>query len=199
MSGPSWQAYCMGDLYLEPDPEVSKAIYFQKQKLSYSKSGLKENWTSMLFSDKIYNTQKKGQCLRTNMKSRVQWGTWCPDALSFYMSGQFWFCQWIAFIQWIDILPRVTSKCIDCRWLGFLRIRFAFFHLGLVAEVLCWMLFSKLVSPSQLLEPQHVPRAHSLPELLSFAVTVISKTPHHSAWYHGKWKGLLHQNLLVWG
>lgn len=50
MSAPSWQAYCMGDFYLEQDPEVSKAIYFQKQKLSYSKSALKENWTSVLFS-----------------------------------------------------------------------------------------------------------------------------------------------------
>lgn len=52
----------------------------------------------------------------------------------------------------------------------------------LVAEMLCWVLFSKLMSSSQLLEPQHVPRACSLPELLSFVATVISKTSHHSAW-----------------
>lgn len=61
-------------------------------------------------------------------------------------------------------------------------IRFAFFHSMLVAEVLCWVLLSKLMSSSQLLEPQHVPRACSLPELLSFVATVISKTSHHSAW-----------------
>lgn len=66
--------------------------------------------------------------------------------------------------------------------LGFLGIRFAFFHLVLVAQVLHWVLFSKLLSSSQLLEPQHVPRACSLLELLSVAATVISKTSHHSAW-----------------
>lgn len=48
------------------------------------------------------------------------------------------------------------------------------------------MLFSKLLSSSQLLKPQDVPRACSLPELLSFATTVISKTSHHSAW--GTWE-----------
>lgn len=114
--------------------------------------------------------------------------SWCLKLLDEW-SKQFCFSQWVvwtAFIQLIDILPQVTSKCIDCRWLGFLGIRFAFFHLMLVAEVLCWVLFSKLISSSQLLEPQHVPRACSLPELLSFAATVISKTSHHSAW--GTWE-----------
>lgn len=114
--------------------------------------------------------------------------SWCLKLLDEW-SKQFCFSQWVvwtAFIQLIDILPQVTSKCIDCRWLGFLGIRLAFFHLMLVAEVLCWVLFSKLISSSQLLEPQHVHRACSLPELLSFAATVISKTSHHSAW--GTWE-----------
>lgn len=54
------------------------------------------------------------------------------------------------------------------------------------AEVLHWALFCKLMSSSQPLEPQHVPRACSLPEPLSFAATVISKTSHRSAW--GRWE-----------
>lgn len=105
--------------------------------------------------------------------------------LLYEWSKQFCFSQWVVwttFRQLTDILPQVTSQCIDCRWLGFLGIRLAFFHLMLVAEVLCWLLFSKLMSSLQLLEPQHVPRACSLPELLSFVATVISKTSHHSAW-----------------
>lgn len=89
--------------------------------------------------------------------------------------------------QLIDILTQVTGKCIDCRWLAFRKLSLPSSMLPLLmAEMPCWVLFCKSMPSLQLLEPRHVPRACSLPQPLSFAATVISKTSHHCAW--GRWK-----------
>lgn len=68
----------------------------------------------------------------------------------------------------------------------FWGIILAFFHMMLLAEMLCWLLFCKSIPSSQLLETHHIPGACSLPEPLSFVATVILKISYHSAW--GRWK-----------
>lgn len=88
-------------------------------------------------------------------------------------------CNWKTFLHKL-----LVSELIVDGWL--LGNCLCFFDVIAMAEVLCWVLFYKLMSSSQLLEPQHLPRACSLPELLTFTATVIWKTSHHSAW--GRWE-----------